>query len=826
MFPAPEGAFVPLVALVLTAPRRAAFATAATFLFAWLHLWWVLPLLDVMRLPGETLPGVLSLPQSPLVMLLGHVAVVALVLGAVGVFSPRPGSPADLAAKAAGRGDFLAAGEFWQEAGRPRKALRCFLRARAWGRAAEAARALGDLQQAADLAEREGGTSLLTAAQLWARRGDDARAQALWTRYGAYLVDKGQPELAVEPFLRAGDVRRAAHSVELALQARRLTEAQGELALRAAREARRPALGALVATAIDRHREAGDLYLAAEEPLEAARAFSRAGDTLRAAEALRLGGHVEDAARLRAQSLTSSGQWDLAVLEYEHAGMAAQAAATLVRLGRFDEAYRRYLRAGMRREAADLARDHGDPREAGRLFEDLEEWGEAGLAWERAGEHLQAARCLERAGDFAHALAVLELSGLKGEQAQLLARLGRLEEGFLILFGASDLRGAWELLSSYGGTYPALAESLATLAEWLEAQGEVTAAISAVQRATAGLSASRELLPALYTQAHLLERHSDFRAAQAVWQRIVDVDYSFRDAAARLQAAVAQRAAQEAASAPAGIAEAPAAPDPTSRYVLEQELGRGGMGVVYRARDSRLGRIVAIKVLNPRQHTPEALRRFEREARAAAALSHPGIVHIYDFDRGFGSCFISMEYVPGSTINQLVREEPAFLRGNLVPLMRQIASAVGYAHSRHVIHRDLKPANMVLLDRRQVKILDFGIARRLDELELSASGATGTPYYMAPEQILGEEPDTRTDLYSLGVTFFQMATATLPFTTGNVLRAHLEQPAPDPRALAPDLDPAIAAVILRCMAKDPDQRPRDGAALYAELPVAEEDALR
>jgi tetratricopeptide (TPR) repeat protein len=822
----PAGVALPLLLLMLTAPRRAALATAAAALFAWLHLWWVLPLFDVMRLPGAALPGVLSWPQSPFVMLAGHVAVAVLILAAAGVFSPRPGSAADLAGRAARRGDLLAAGEFWQEAGRPRKALRSFLRARAWGRAADAARALGNLRLAADLAEREGGGALMTAAQLWARCGEEGRAQALWTRYGAYVVDKGQPELAIEPFLRAGDARRAAHSAELALQARRLGEAQADLALRAAREAKRPGLGALVASAVDRHREAGDLFLAAGEPLEAARAFSRAGDTLRAAEALRAAGHVEDAARLRAQSLTSSGQWDLAVLEYENAGMAAQAAATLVRLGRHDEAYRRYLHAGMRREAAELARDHGDPREAGRLFEDLEEWGEAGVAWERAGEHLQAARCLERAGDLANALAVLERAGLKGEQAQLLARLGRLEEGFLVLFGASDMRGAWELLSAYGGTYPALAEQLAALAEWLEAQGEVTAAISAVQRATAGLSASHELLPALYTQAALLDRHNDVRAALAVWQRIVDVDYSFRDAAARLQAASARSSAADAAAAPAAAAEGAAVTDPSARYLLEQELGRGGMGVVYRARDTRLGRTVAIKVLNPRQHTPEALRRFEREARAAAALSHPGIVHIYDFDRGFGSCFISMEHVPGPTLNQLVREEPAWVRANLVPLMRQIASAVGYAHSRRVVHRDLKPANMVLLDRRQVKILDFGIARRLDELDLSASGATGTPYYMAPEQILGEEPDTRTDLYSLGVTFFQLATATLPFTTGNVLRAHLEQPPPDPRALAPDLDPAIAALIVRCMAKDPEQRPRDGAALYAELPAAGGDALR
>jgi eukaryotic-like serine/threonine-protein kinase len=826
MLVAPALALAPLLALVMTAPRRAAAAAAAGGLLVWLHLWWLLPLFDIMQLPAEGMHGLLRLPQSPLVMTLGHLAVIALVLAAVGVFSPRPGSAADLAVRAASRGDLVAAGELWQEAGKPRRALRCFMRARSWGRAAEIARSLGRLQEAAELAEREGGGALLMAAQSWARLGQDGRAQMLWTRYGAYLVDKGQSEQAIEPFLRAGDMRRATHAVDLALQARRLTEAQGELALRAAREAKRPSLGAQVALALERYREAGDLFLAADEPLEAARAFTRAGDTMRAADALRRGGHNEDAARLRAQSLTSSGQWDLAVLEYEHAGMGAQAAATLAKLGRYDEAFRRYLLAGLRREAAEIARDHGNPREAGRLFEDLEEWGEAGVAWERAGEHLQAARCLERSGDFAHALELLERSGLKGEQAQLLARLGRLEEGFRVLYDAGDMRGAWELLSSYGGTYSALAEPLAKLAEWLEAQGEVTAAISAVQRATAGLSASHELMPALYTQAHLLERHGDLRAAQSVWQRIVDVDYGFRDAAARLRAAAAQRGTQEAAAVPAAAGESPSLTDPASRYMLEQELGRGGMGVVYRARDSRLGRIVAIKVLNPRQHTPEALRRFEREARAAAALSHPGIVHIYDFDRGFGSCFISMEFVPGPTVNQLVREEPAFVRNNLVPLMRQIAAAVGYAHSRHVIHRDLKPANMVLLDRRQVKILDFGIARRLDELELSASGATGTPYYMAPEQILGEEPDTRTDVYSLGVTFFQMATATLPFTTGNVLRSHLEQPAPDPRALAPELDAGLAALILRCLAKDPDQRPHDGSSLHGEIPAQSEDVLK
>ena len=158
--------------------------------------------------------------------------------------------------------------------------------------------------------------------------------------------------------------------------------------------------------------------------------------------------------------------------------------------------------------------------------------------------------------------------------------------------------------------------------------------------------------------------------------------------------------------------------------------------------------------------------------------------------------------------------------------MRQIVDGVTYAHASHVVHRDLKPANMILAERRQIKILDFGIARRLDELDLSASGATGTPYYMAPEQILGEEPDERTDVYALGVTFFQAATGKLPFVTGNVLRAHLEQPPPDPQGLAPDLEPSISHVILRCLSKERAQRPRDGSALLAALNALSEGPAR
>jgi len=827
MIAGPVVLLVPVGALLLTRGSRSLAGTSATALLVWLNLWWVLPLLDV----RQELPALLLVPSSTTVLVVGHLVAIALLLAAFGLFSPNPGSATDLAVRSARRGDYLAAGEFWLEAGRPNRAYRSFLRARNWARAADVARSAGRLRHAAALLQKEGGGSLGSAAQIYARLGDEGQAQQLWSRYGQYLVESRQPELAIEPFLRAGDPRRAAHAVELALATQRFVPALVEPALRAARDTKRPQLGGSVALAAGRFREAGDLFLAAGSPLDAARAFERAGESLRAAEALRQAGYTDEAARLRAQRLAGSGQLAEAAREYQRAGLLPEAAAVLVQVGEHDEAFRLYQQAGLLREAAELARDHRDPREAARLFSEIEDWGEAGAAWERAAEPLEAARCYQRIGDYERALALLTDANLTGERAQLLALLGRVEDGFLTLFEKGDLQGAWSLLSAYGGTFPGLAEQLVKVGSWMQSRGDLTGAITAVQRAISGLPVSREILDALYFQAQLLEEHNDLRSAEAALRKIVDFDYGYRDAAQRLQLVSARRAAED--SQGSGVIRplasdtlSGAAGDPSSRYVLGQELGRGGMGVVYRAFDQRLGRTVAIKVLNPRQHTPEALRRFEREARAAAALSHPGIVHIYDFDRGFESFYISMEFVSGPTLNQLIREEHAFVRHNLLPLMRQIVDAVTYAHANHVVHRDLKPANMILAERRQIKILDFGIARRLDELDLSASGATGTPYYMAPEQILGEEPDERTDVYALGVTFFQAATGKLPFVTGNVLRAHLEQPPPDPQALAPDLEPSISHVILRCLAKERAQRPRDGGALLAALNALSEGSPR
>ncbi|HVN32250.1 MAG TPA: hypothetical protein VMT45_09695, partial [Thermoanaerobaculaceae bacterium] len=179
---------LPAVGLLLTRMSRRLTALAAVVLLAWLNLWWLLPLLGLTQI-DSAMPPLFAVAHSALIMTIGHMLVIVLVLGAFGVFSPRAGSPADVASRAAGRGDYRAAGEYWLEAGRTRRALRSFIRAHDWGRAAEVARSRGKLGRAAEFMERQGGEAFGGAAQLHSRLGHDAKAQQMWVRYGQFLVE-------------------------------------------------------------------------------------------------------------------------------------------------------------------------------------------------------------------------------------------------------------------------------------------------------------------------------------------------------------------------------------------------------------------------------------------------------------------------------------------------------------------------------------------------------------------------------------------------------------------------------------------------------------
>ena len=259
-------------------------------------------------------------------------------------------------------------------------------------------------------------------------------------------------------------------------------------------------------------------------------------------------------------------------------------------------------------------------------------------------------------------------------------------------------------------------------------------------------------------------------------------------------------------------------------YEIEAEIGRGGAGVVYRARDVRLRRRVALKVLPPDlAFRPDVRRRFLREAETAAGLSHPSIVPIFSVDERDGLVYFVMALVEGESLGQRLRREPRPPLRFVERVLVDVADALAYAHARGVVHRDIKPDNILLDAQGRPLVTDFGIARALEaDQRLTVTGiAVGTPAYMSPEQAVGErEVDGRSDIYSLGVVAYQMLTGRLPFTAGNSLALLMKHVADQPRAIAelrPDVPKALRDAVERALAKLPEDRWPTAASLRDAL---------
>ena len=246
------------------------------------------------------------------------------------------------------------------------------------------------------------------------------------------------------------------------------------------------------------------------------------------------------------------------------------------------------------------------------------------------------------------------------------------------------------------------------------------------------------------------------------------------------------------------------------KYQILERLGRGGMGTVYKALDETLDREVAIKVLNPDIGDAEVLKRFRAEAISLARLNHPGIATIYELHRNDDDLLMVMEYVRGETLQTLSERLGPLDPPQAAHICVQILDALKHAHRAGIVHRDLKPANVMLNDNGVVKVMDFGIARMLGGEHFTNAGyMMGTPAYMAPEQVLGEEVDGRADLYSVGVLFYRLLSRQLPFQADTAIAMAQKQVAEAPTPLAtfrPGLPPWCEAIIERALAKSPDAR--------------------
>lgn len=485
---------------------------------------------------------------------------------------------------------------------------------------------------------------------------------------------------------------------------------------------------------------------------------------------------------------------------HRKAGNPTRAAQIYARLGQFDKAVQCMTEAGKPQDAAELA---------GRAYESKSQWAEAGVAYVQAGQFRRAGDCFSKANDPVRAAAAYE-------------KAGEFYGAGFAMMHAGKWEGAIPLFQKVREDHPNFNESRAFLGRCFYELKDYAHCAAALENHLLGKRVETNNIDYFWMLALALEQLGELVKSRELLLKIHSVSIGFRDVSQRLSN-INTRISMT-ASAASGIAAMAASAESRpsqketqvmemvancvgTRYALERELGRGGMGVIYLARDTALDRPVALKFLGALvDGNEEFKRRFEREAKAAAKVNHPNIVSIYDIGTQEGKAYIAMEYIEGGDLSKYLRHKGRLSPREAANIMIQVCSALDAVHKTGIVHRDLKPENIVITRGALVKVMDFGLAL-VPENRLTAKNVVmGTPLYMSPEQVRGEEIDARSDIYSLGIVLYELLTGVPPFEGGDLLKKQLEETPPPPSQAVPDLPKEFDDIVMKCIAKDKEAR--------------------
>lgn len=599
--------------------------------------------------------------------------------------------------------------------------------------------------------------------------------------------------------------------------------------------------------------QAGEFYAQKGKYLQAAKAYEQGGDVARAAENYARAGKVNEAVEnfrrffgaasgdpaqvvaaaercytvlnepkvqskvgkkdmqqlllLVADRFEKGGKVEFALKLFSENGDAGRAGEIYLKMGRLEEAAKCMQQAGRAKDAAEIGgrfyESKGRFKEAAMAYEGAQIWTRAADCWSKVNEPARAADCYEKGG---------EMYGAGFARVHL-----------------RDWPNAIRCLQRVTEDHPRFGLSRALLGRAFYQSKDYEHCIATLENYLTGEKVTNDNIDYYWMLALAYEQVGKLSESKDVLLKIRSVNMEYRDISRRLsnidsrismgpQALSAAGIGSGAQTQQGGAVMSMVEKSLGERFQLERELGRGGMGVVYKAVDKSLDRPVALKFLGSLvDGNDEYKLRFVREARAAAKVQHPNVVAIYDIGSDEGKAYIAMEYVEGPNLHKYLTSKGKLEVREAVSIVIQTASALEAVHESGIIHRDIKPDNILIAKGGLVKLMDFGLARG-DDMRLTASRIVmGTPCYMSPEQAKGEKTDHRTDIYALGLVLYECLTGRTVFADGDVLRRQVQEMPPPPSSMVHNIPQELDQVIMKCIAKKADERYQSVSELIAHL---------
>lgn len=620
---------------------------------------------------------------------------------------------------------------------------------------------------------------------------------------------------------------------------------------------------ALALEQIGYYKEAGELYRELSMYKQASENLLKAGELLKAANMLENIGAIEKAAdsymsagfNIRAAELYTKIDDKAKIASAYEAGIVLGKTNIVPRVitNYALKAIQAYTLLGNLTKAAEVAEKANLKKLAAEIYSKLEQWDKASELYLAINDKKSAAEIMEKAGWYEKASILMasyyEDNGMKQEAIQAYERIGKLEEAARLYDSLGEKIKAAELYSKAGKHIVSATlfkdmgyvdkalsvlemlnepdknsnEAMLLRLDLLMEKGLFKDAEQIILKMLEGKSPAQSNLQLYYRLANVYEEQGRAKDALAIYNKLIKLDPQYLDLKNRIERlsriietpspSIIDQYAQTVllSDTEGGVL--------SKRYKLIEELGRGGMGIVVKAQDIVLGRVVAIKIMSSSGASdPKRRDAFIREARTSASLNHPNIVTVYDVGEDKGAFYIVMEFVDGMVLKKVLDEHKNGMSVQLAIFIAvQMLKGLAYAHEKGIVHRDIKPSNIMWTSKRVIKLMDFGLAKALEEIKHEETIVGGTPLYMSPEQILGDPTDKRTDIYSFGCTLYEMLSGKPPFTHGDVGYHHVHTP-PVPLVKINNQVPSwLSDITERCLEKLPENRYQTVEQLFNDI---------